>query len=918
MSTTAVAGRLDKLTATELADLIKDPTKIHLCVPHCDVDEDGKLSSTTDERQRMQLSFQEGISGYGIDELGMEVREFFELVHAIGWRNSTSIVSKEIVSPLVVLESSLYDAMKKKKGTSPSEELEWVEYAVRDTTFFEAAEEIGRTSDVQLIFFAMMSQPGAIKMTHFHGCCLTFESNRKLSPIITVFGAEGDTHDRESTKLEQFSLPYPDEDKNSRPSAKHLSKVKVPDGNGVCDNIQSALSDCGWSSVVCSHYVLNLMVYVIMLRQGDLISAMEKRIVSFHRDFIAKLTKTVKNTTARYLYILAKASLKQPVKAISRNVSSLTCKEVDITGLNHKLMVKYKQGRSVKTKTKTRSFISLDNAKSGLYILGQGDIAEHNKKTLHSILKSQNRICEEDALSDLNNFTSFLEDHPGGKVIPNSEGQCEQSSEKPLSNLDTSTAANEVDNIIWRVASEYGFTYTIKTYCTRADTEDQYRVLFKGVLDHPMFGLLNVNASLLPKEKIEEFWAELAVPASMQKVSWSTETPATFSRQTANFKYCMWRTLSFNLGHEDALDWVWLQRLGIMLCWRAVGTSGGATYAQMCVSPKQFKLLFSTSDEQSVVPEALTYALQFCSPLRVFERFPKCKGPSDEAQSIKNPQKKLTFLLSNTSGCGQLTGWPRESEYTQRTKLAKEIRHSPQQEYEIEAIQSIVSATNVSATNVPDNGHVRVYWVGYAASTIEPRSGTFNKLIYANRSNFDQGKKITVGTVTTVRNSRVTKKRKRLESSVLANIESRVGFSDAMMHTVPATFGQDGRFNPLTTSNYTNGFKSTAAVFEYFQSGKTPLLRVHKLYIETPDKKVIAWGRCSHAEIEELRRKNQSFLKFRNPQPRGRKEPEPSSLASGSESGSSSSSASSSSSIFSNSSSNCSSSSSSASAELRS
>jgi len=108
VSTTAVAGRFDQLTAAELANLIKDPSKIHLCVPHCDLDEDGKLSSTKDERQRMQLSFQEGISGYGIDELGMEVREFFELVHAIGWRNSTSMVSKEIVSPLLVLESSLY------------------------------------------------------------------------------------------------------------------------------------------------------------------------------------------------------------------------------------------------------------------------------------------------------------------------------------------------------------------------------------------------------------------------------------------------------------------------------------------------------------------------------------------------------------------------------------------------------------------------------------------------------------------------------------------------------------------------------------------------------------------------------------------------------------------------------------------
>jgi hypothetical protein len=175
-------------------------------------------------------------------------------------------------------------------------------------------------------------------------------------------------------------------------------------------------------------------------------------------------------------------------------------------------------------------------------------------------------------------------------------------------------------------------------------------VLFNAVLAHPMFGLLDVPESMLDKNRIDEFWGNLAVPASMKGVVWSTDSPSSFSLQTHEHKNCVWRSVSFNLGNELALDWTWLHKLSVMLAWKKVGTSGGATYAQM-MNPKQFKLIFSHDKEQSVQDEAIWFALKFCSPLRLFEMFPRQKAPpqndqDDQATKSISPRARLLQVFT--------------------------------------------------------------------------------------------------------------------------------------------------------------------------------------------------------------------------------------------------------------------------------
>ena len=874
---------ISQLSPMQLAKLVMSWESYHLCVPPEDRDDDGKLGSTPEERQTLVTTFNETIDGYGIDELGMETAEFFQTVHAIGWRNQQLFAKhKEIVVPFLVVEKSMYEVLAAKQE---DDNLQWVQYAVPDSLFFEAAKYLAKESSVKAFFFAMMSKPNKkIVMTHFHCCLLTVDAQGSLSPNMTVFGAEGDTHDKEFTKLEQYSLPYPDEEAGNRPKARHISKVTHNDGKGLCDNIQSALEQCGWSGMVCAAYVLNLMVRVILHPPNDGLSSlisMEKLIAAFHREIIARLTQTVKRTTAGYLSALKGCSLASPVEAVTCNPSSDKINFVQVVGLNHKLEVRVCTVQDGKvTSAATRSFQSLDSRSkgSGLYLLGIGAIAKHN--TMHLKKLQESTLGFSDRMSDLNNMVSFLEDHPAGKVIPDQEGKCHLTSQKPP------LGDGSVDVMLFKLARNLGYEYNLKAYCERSSKEDEYRVLFNAVLAHPMFGLLDVPESMLDKNCIDKFWRNLAVPASMKGVVWSTDSPSSFSQQTHEYKNCVWRSVSFNLGNELALDWTWLHKLSVMLAWKKIGTRGGATYAQM-MNPKQFKLLFSHDKEQSVQDEAILFALKFCSPLRLFEMFPHQKAPSQNNQVTKNtsPTARLLQVLQS-SGCGSVTGWPRANEDTSRTKAAKVARQRIAEELKNEEKYEVQQFQRLS------DSHATVWWVGHNEQTsTEPRSFLPQLITPNNMSAYDRGDIVTVpkraSDAEKEQQKRKANKQILREASVFGNHETHAKFKDAQMHTSPATFGSDGRFHPMTLRDFDAGFKTlslegAAGIFSYYQPNKNPLLVVSKLFIEMPPEclsRYAEWGK--NTEITELKMTNPSYLTFRDPGPRIRK---PTSISSSSSS----------------------------------
>jgi hypothetical protein len=860
----------------QLAELVMKWESYYLCVPPEDRDEDGKLGSTPEERKALEETFFEAIDGYGIDELGMETAEFFQTVHAIAWRNQQLFAKhREIVVPFLVVEKSMYETVKTQRdkvlaAKQEDENHQWVQYAVPDSLFFEAAKYLVEEKSVKAFFFAMMSKPNKkIAMTHFHCCLLTVDAQGSLSPKMTVFGAEGDTHDKEFTKLEQYSLPYPDEEAGNRPKARHISKVTDNDGTGLCDNIQSALEQCGWSGMVCAAYVINLMVHVILHPPDDGISSlilMEKLIAKFHRHIIARLTQTVKRTTAGYLSALKNCSATSPVEAVTRIPSSIKIIYVRVVGLNHKLEVRVCTDGKVKRATvTTRSFQSLDSRSKGygLYLLGTGEIAQHNTTQFTNLEKST--LDFSDRMSDLNNMVSFLEDHPAGKVIPDPEGKCHLTSQKPPLGDDS------VDVMLFKLACSFDFEYKLKAYCERSSPkEDEYRVLFNAVLAHPMFGLLDVPESMLDKNRIDEFWGNLAVPASMKGVVWSTDSPSSFSLQTHEHKNCVWRSVSFNLGNELALDWTWLHKLSVMLAWKKVGTSGGATYAQM-MNPKQFKLIFSHDKEQSVQDEAIWFALKFCSPLRLFEMFPRQKAPpqndqDDQATKSISPRARLLQVLQS-SGCGSVTGWPKVNEVLIRTKAAKSARQRKTEELKNEEKYDVQQFQRLT-----DN-QVTVWWFGHEGTSVEPRSNLQQLITPNNMSAYDRGEIVKVAEKEPQK--RKANKKIRREASVSGNHETHAKFKDAQMHTSPATFGSDGRFYPMTLPGFkTLSLEDAAGIFSYYQPKKTPLLVVKKLFIEMPtpmpgSPRYAEWGKNN--DITELQKTNPSYLTFRDPGPRIRK-----------------------------------------------
>jgi hypothetical protein len=482
-------------------------------------------------------------------------------------------------------------------------------------------------------------------------------------------------------------------------------------------------------------------------------------------------------------------------------------------------------------------------------------------------------------------MVSYLEDHPAGKVIPDQEGKCHLTSQKPPLGDDS------VDVMLFKLACSFGFEYKLKAYCERSSPkEDEYRVIFSALLKHPMFGLLVVPESMLDKNRIGEFWRNLAVPASMKDVVWSTDSPSSFSQQTHEYKNCVWRSVSFNLGNELALDWTWLHKLSVMLAWKKVGASGGATYAQM-MNPKQFKLLFSHDKEQAVQNEAIWFALKFCSPLRLFEMFPQQKVPSQNNQATKNtsPAARLRQVLQS-SGCGSVTGWPKVNEDINRTKAVKAARQRKAEELKNEEKYDVQQFQRLS------DHEATVWWVGHGEPSVEPTSYLKQMITANNMSVYAKGEIVKVPPKRTSDAEKEPQRRKAnkqilREASVLGNHETHAKFKDAQMHNSPATFGIDGRFYPMTLRDFNTGFKTLSlkdavgGIFSYYQPNKTPLLVVKKLFIEMPtpmpsgSPRYAEWGKNN--DITELQKTNPSYLTFRDPGPRIRK---PTSISSSSSS----------------------------------
>ena len=96
----------------QLASFIMNFDAYHLCVSPWRRDpDDGKLSSSEKEREDLRSSMWSTVDGYGIDEHGVAEDDFQVLVHAAQWRNKAFFPgSRELVSPLMVVARSLYDA----------------------------------------------------------------------------------------------------------------------------------------------------------------------------------------------------------------------------------------------------------------------------------------------------------------------------------------------------------------------------------------------------------------------------------------------------------------------------------------------------------------------------------------------------------------------------------------------------------------------------------------------------------------------------------------------------------------------------------------------------------------------------------------------------------------------------------------
>jgi hypothetical protein len=99
------------MTPDQLASFIMNFDDYHLCVSPWRRDPDGKLSSSPQERLDLRSGMWSIVDGFGIDEHGVAEDDFQVLVHAAQWRNKAFFSgSGELVSPLMVVARSLYDA----------------------------------------------------------------------------------------------------------------------------------------------------------------------------------------------------------------------------------------------------------------------------------------------------------------------------------------------------------------------------------------------------------------------------------------------------------------------------------------------------------------------------------------------------------------------------------------------------------------------------------------------------------------------------------------------------------------------------------------------------------------------------------------------------------------------------------------
>jgi hypothetical protein len=875
-----------KATPSQLAHSIRDYDQYGVFVPPDVRDEDGKLSSSPEEREVMSKTFWELVQRHGLNEMGAEVDEFHRLVHAIEYRNRAySAMTGELIVPFIVVERTYYatvlqirlDELEKDKTTGA---YDWVDYCTPDDKFFLVAKELSKLQHRAAkgvckpplrLFFAMISKPGRIKMTHFHVCALCFDSESdecgEWHAPMAVFGAEGDQQDGETTVAQQYSLPYQDGDApvESRPRARHVGKLFDANGMGVSCNVQEALEKCHWSGQICAAYVLNLIGHLTALAPGKLseFATSTKQSAAFHRQFTKVLAKAVKRASIRYLSILKGVSTDNPVDAIIVDLADpIAWKLVRIVAVSKHLRVCVESRSS-----KAGKLRFLGGSKDGLYILGRGDIAVSNKAVLVSVMASES-LVDEDKCSDINNICAFLEDYPGGKLISDNEGNY-QKSEVPMPDLET-MSDELLDETLFAAALGSGScnSYTVRAYVEKAAPQhDHYRIQLTDILEHPMFGLLTVKDNLLSESTVKSFWGGLVVPDCMRNCTWSTDHYHS-SQTLKNEKSCAWKWVTACLGDVNALAFTWLQKIGKMMLWKRVGLQGGATFTQM-TSAMQLKLLLSNDTEQCALGEAIEYALKYCSPLRVFS---STKLPNNEgSSSMLMNDEVLVRYLEATGGCGCITGWPKESEQHARTKENKTLRRSLQGPvFTIHSIQQIPN----------DTEHVNVFWdcsncKNDAACTcrdqqsIELRCIIQDKGVFSNLD-FLGGKRVQVWVAEAATEAKAeekpTRNMVRFNAAIEANTRLRSKFAmKGLMHTVPAFF-DEGVFHPM--ANKASEIKKLGAIFEFFQKNKQSRPQVQKLYVETSTKTLVAWSSSNKTDIDEMQK--QGHLRFRNPAPRVR------------------------------------------------
>jgi hypothetical protein len=484
-------------TAKNLANTIVKCKEYGKFVPQ-DMRDDNSwdLTSSDSERNSMLKSMWE-LADIGINEYGPDIGQFFCLVHGINWRNSQiGAQTGEFMFPCVVVERSFYSAVlatrvaaldtweqdtNYAKTKDPPETHQWIEYAVPDDKFFATAKEIANLMKLKCLVFAMLSRPGNLNLTHFHVGALCFKSDSTWESPMAVFGAEGDQQDGDHTAIQEHTLPYKNASATEmdRPTVVHASKLFDKAGAGSSDDIQNGLQKCNWSGMICASYVLILFAHLVTLGPGKHSEFAISTKVSglFHLDFLARLTKKVKTTTARYLDALKGASIQKPVLAVIINLLEplkTPFKVVQIIKLLHSLDVSLQDphGKNLSSRT-------FHDMKNSMYILGVDAIAVHNLNFMREICGNKGSATE-DKVEDMNNLVAHLEDFPGEKVVSISyDGQGKP--EVVVDNDNKLATTLDLDNELFAQAAAAGVgDYTIKCYLPRGSAHanrDRYGVL---------------------------------------------------------------------------------------------------------------------------------------------------------------------------------------------------------------------------------------------------------------------------------------------------------------------------------------------------------------------------------------------------------------------------------------------------------